>query len=485
MPGRTFAFSIFIVLFVYVNPQESFSQISASNPDNVFTLYYDADSLHRDSVFVYHSPRNNGLPVNDEFPLNITLRAYHSDTTSADFTWKKLNENTKSFENIDDEDVLVTDSVSQYSLSLNGNERSLAFQVIIEDINDSTETHHAWVYLDHLYANIMGTNEADIFCEDIGFLEEDIQLEHTDFHYYDIYNAFEEKVVDNELTYLWRSDKRDLEGYSDLPLWSSPKPLEDNETETFTLEVTDRFGNFQSTSWEIGPRVPKADFSFEETKGPSPFDFTAENNSVYADSMKIFYSDTLSPRYGVDSSWYAIKDTTYTYFLPGTYQVYIKVKNEHGCRDSMGYQEPVEIEVEERSIEINNNNYAFNPDKAPLKITLKSIKGFHMVIFDRYGRLVKRFEEYNIQEGERIFEWDGKVRNSNRTVPSGAYYYVIKRANYYTSEGEVRDFFKGSRRENDQIGNNQQNNNNNGGESSDGESSGETLQAGIIYVFRN
>ena len=146
----------------------------------------------------------------------------------------------------------------------------------------------------------------------------------------------------------------------------------------------------------------------------------------------------------------------------------------------MGYQEPIEVEVEERSIEINNNNYAFNPDIAPLEISLKSIKGFHMVIFDRHGRLVERFEEYNIEEGERIFEWDGKVRNSNRTVPAGAYYYVIKRANYYTSEGEVRDFFKGSRRENDQIDDNQQNNNNNGGESS-----GETLQAGIIYVFRN
>ena len=234
-------------------------------------------------------------------PLKITLRAYHSDTTSADFTWKKLNENTKSFENIDTEDVLVTDSVSQYSLSLNGNERSLAFQVIIEDINDSTETHHAWVYLDHLYANIMGTNEADIFCEDIRFFEEDIQLEQTDFHYYDIYNAFEDSAVDNELTYLWNSDKRDLEGYSELPLSTFPEPLEENETETFTLEVTDRFGNFQSTSWEVGPRVPKADFTFEEKKGPSPFEFLAENNSVYADSMKIFYSDTISPRYGVDS----------------------------------------------------------------------------------------------------------------------------------------------------------------------------------------
>ena len=105
----------------------------------------------------------------------------------------------------------------------------------------------------------------------------------------------------------------------------------------------------------------------------------------------------------------------YTFTEPGNYRVMLGASNSYGCAiDSVEF----DVSVTESMLTVPNT-FTPNGDGAndEFRVVYRSIKEFHMWVYNRWGKLV--YKSDNPAEG-----WDGKINGRDAAV--GAYYYVIR-----------------------------------------------------------
>jgi gliding motility-associated-like protein len=104
----------------------------------------------------------------------------------------------------------------------------------------------------------------------------------------------------------------------------------------------------------------------------------------------------------------------YTFIESGVYKVILQVSNAHCQPDSIVF----EVMISDSYLEVPNT-FTPNGDGAndEFKVIYKSIKEFHCWIYNRWGKLVYKWDDP--AEG-----WDGTI--NGRPAAVGAYYYVIR-----------------------------------------------------------
>ena len=116
----------------------------------------------------------------------------------------------------------------------------------------------------------------------------------------------------------------------------------------------------------------------------------------------------------------------YTFTEPGAYRMVVIAGNSHGCEtDSVDFA----ISVSESMLTVPNT-FTPNGDGAndEFRVVYRSIKEFHMWVYNRWGRLV--FKSDNPDKG-----WDGTI--NNRPAAEGAYYYVIRALGTDAEQGYI------------------------------------------------
>lgn len=105
----------------------------------------------------------------------------------------------------------------------------------------------------------------------------------------------------------------------------------------------------------------------------------------------------------------------YTFQEPGNYTMMMTASNKYNCElDSVEFK----ISVSESMLTVPNT-FTPNGDGSndEFRVVYRSIKEFHMWVYNRWGKLV--FKTDNPDKG-----WDGTI--NNRPAAEGAYYYVIR-----------------------------------------------------------
>lgn len=115
----------------------------------------------------------------------------------------------------------------------------------------------------------------------------------------------------------------------------------------------------------------------------------------------------------------------YTFIESGTYKVVLQVSNSFCNLDSVSF----EIKISESMIEVPNT-FTPNGDGAndEFKVIYKSIKEFHCWIYNRWGKLVYKWDD-------PAKGWDGTI--NGRPAAVGAYYYVIRALGTDAEEGYI------------------------------------------------
>ncbi len=464
-----------------------------------------ADSLYSlcDTAFVFYSPDEMGRNITGSFDNSISgqVEAFYLDTSAidsvvVDFTWTRFNKNTNVFDTLKTETVPSDTNFAFSVLNLNfiSNSGSYGFKLHARDtLTGSVKVESFWVFVDHLGLVLLDEDEK-WNCEYLTILENGYTLQLTDFVYVNLCQdaVFDKDTLLNEVrSYSWKDDKGEIiSTFSTLKLYSIHSiGYEDIE---FELTVIDRWGNEVTSYYNYIARVPKAEVDIKKSNDQNfaPLTLTFNSTSTLADSIMWLFGDTLSKGFDQDTIFTVVFDTAHTYFIPtaeyGPYVPSLVVKNnQYNCTDSIALEK---ITVEASTFELDKE--AFSPNTRDgnndeLTFSLKSIKDFHLVVFNRWGRVVFEKEIYNNTGTEEVV-WDGKIRNSNRTVEPGVYYYIIKAKGYDDNEWDGKpkeernsSFFG------DQS--NQPNQNNTAGNQnnqSNIDQGGTSSQAyGIIYVF--
>lgn len=105
----------------------------------------------------------------------------------------------------------------------------------------------------------------------------------------------------------------------------------------------------------------------------------------------------------------------YTFTEPGNYTMMMTASNNYGCElDSVEFK----ISISESMLTVPNT-FTPNGDGAndEFRVVYRSIKEFHMWVYNRWGKLVYKTD--NPDKG-----WDGNI--NGRPAAEGAYYYVIR-----------------------------------------------------------
>jgi hypothetical protein len=460
-----------------------------------------ADSLFSlcDTVFVFYSPDELGRNISHGWDNSLRgqveatyLDTSASDSVVVDFTWTQFNKNTLSFDTVKTERVPSDTNFAFSVLNLNyiTTPGSYGYKLYMRDtLTDSVSVKNFWVFVDHLG---LAVNDEDdkCNCDYLLILESGYTLELTDFVYVNLYQGpgFDKDTLLNKVqSYKWIHDNGEIKSTSST-LEYHEIGHEDIE---FELNVTDHWGNSVSAYYDYIGRVPKAEVNIEKSNDQNfaPLKVTFNSISKLADSIKWLFGDTLSKGFDQDTIYTAVFDTAHTYFIPtdehGPYVVSVVVKNNRcECTDSISLEG---IEVVASTFELDKE--AFSPNvqdgtNDEITFSLKSIKDFHLVIFNRWGRVVFEKEIYNNTETEEIV-WDGKIRNSNRTAEPGVYYYVIKAKGYDGNDwdGKPKEERKGSLfgGQNSQSNQNTTGNQNNQDDSGQAETASQAY--GVIYVF--
>ncbi len=184
-------------------------------------------------------------------------------------------------------------------------------------------------------------------------------------------------------------------------------------TQTVAINLIDARGckSAISNSIEVYP-IPQADFEYSPD-APNDNDFVVSFTDITkAATVQNWFWDFYSN--GIDTS--IKQNPTYNFPNVGNYFVYLKVKSNHGCVDSIIKKLTV---VEDVTFFVPNS-FTPNGDGSNDVFTPKAVgvKKYHMDIFDRWGQIL--YSTSDIEKG-----WDGKSKKGGDTVPQDVYVYKI------------------------------------------------------------
>ncbi|MFC2086977.1 gliding motility-associated C-terminal domain-containing protein [Bacteroidota bacterium] len=473
------------VLFILNQPV--FGQITCESANFVFAVDYD-DTLHIDSVFVFHSPNSKGQRVGtNSVPLNASFKALHSDSTKAQFTWFRYNKVSDKFDTIRN----VKDSTLISIIP--GIDEEGCYSVEINDENDSAETYTFWVFIDHL--EVFAYEEDNLNCDYVTMIIDLIDV--TDFKYVDIYGDKRPLTIKNdtnEFIYNWyfAENMNNILKINKTAIFDDLEEFGIDE-KSIVGEVIDFFGNTQTSRYNYEIRIPKIDISPEyDDDAYAPLEVLFENNSRNADSVRWYLDekhDSLSPnRIAVDTNYMLNDDFSYTYYTPYTFKVKYWVKNDAaGCMDSA----QAEITVKGSELKVGN---VFSPNgdnkNEVFKIDGKAIRYFHIVIFSRWGKKIFEYErEYGPGDDfddDENKNWNGTEQNrGNQRLPTGPYYYIIEAVGW---DGKSYSCIKRKNKDKERLSNTGTGTGtgtNQPGQSSDPSILEPKNYCGIVYLFRD
>jgi len=157
---------------------------------------------------------------------------------------------------------------------------------------------------------------------------------------------------------------------------------------------------------------------------PNPIaDFTTTENVIYVSDPKVHFIDqsqvtiaTWSWNFG-DNITSALQNPVHTYNDAGLFNVMLAVSNQYGCVDTV--RKTITIK-EEFTFYVPN---AFTPngdgDNETFNGVGTAIGDYEMFIFDRWGELIYKTNDYNQP-------WDGKLRQKGDVVQEDTYVYKIR-----------------------------------------------------------
>ncbi len=184
-------------------------------------------------------------------------------------------------------------------------------------------------------------------------------------------------------------------------------------THSVSISMIDNRGckNDIKTSVEVYP-IPVADFIYSPDS-PTENDYVLTFTDISKNAtIQNWYWDFYSN--GKDTS---IKQTpTYNFPQIGNYFVYLKVKSNHGCVDSITKKLTV---VEDVTFFVPNS-FTPNGDGSNELFMPKAVgvKKYQMDVFDRWGQLL--YSTNDLEKG-----WDGRAKKGGDILPQDVYVYKI------------------------------------------------------------
>ncbi len=207
-------------------------------------------------------------------------------------------------------------------------------------------------------------------------------------------------------------------------------PLDKGHLE-YVFRVADDFGCYHDTTLTLYGLY--ATFSMEPLTGEAPLEvsFTIDSSSNGGSENSIayeweFYENTDT------ASLLRSTQNVFKFEIPGQYTSRVIAKYQQ-CTYSYTHEEY--IRVDSSLLEIPNV-FTPNEDGANdyFQVKGRSLKTFHGVIFNRWGRPVFEWSDPKSLESG----WNGKLNNTGADCPSGTYYYVIKATGYDKDKTEVK-----------------------------------------------
>ncbi len=160
-----------------------------------------------------------------------------------------------------------------------------------------------------------------------------------------------------------------------------------------------------------------ADKISDEESAPAKYRFTHDSKNAH--SYYWVFGDTSKPFRSTEDS------VIHTYNYWGEFEAYLVAEHTFSlinktCTDST---EPKEISIAKPTLHAPGAISPPNGNVPYWRFFDVSIADFEVVIFNRHGKKVHDFKG-NINDWNG---WDGKYRDSERVVPTGVYFYVVKK----------------------------------------------------------
>jgi len=366
--------------------------------------------LQNDDIFIFC--RKNGEPS----IASLIARVPNMEAKS--YEWSKYNPITGNF------DILAGETNSTI-----GNLADGCYQVKITTMNDVTSTYKAWVLNNYIRAT------AKIEVSDCNLLT--LKGTVNNLEYVDRQSK-ETLVLKNTPQMRWLVDENEVGSGSTYNTFDPP-----TKDTYYTYEVT-RFGCTDTAKVFYQSIVTKASFTLiYEDQGkynnPSqleaPLKVTFINTSENGDTGRFEWFVFKTVEFGKDSlvdNFYNDTPPSYTFEETGTYKMKLISKHD-ACTDTIseftrGGGIENEIVITESFIDAPN---VFTPGTTPgqndvFAINFRSMKSLKVTIFNRWGRVVHKWEKNNVGGfSNTVTEsvWDGKI--GGRLASSGVYYYVV------------------------------------------------------------
>lgn len=398
---KTFLFRMMLMFGWVVLPLSVAAQLSSPNRVSArLSAYSPADSLYFFSNM--ESARLKAVAI-----------------ASSQFRWTRYNKASGMF----DQEVFASSGVE--SVFMPGDEGG--YRVEIETASGDVQIHRCWCFAPKVTS--VGIKQSQSTCFLVS-LESDVNADSIAYFHPQTNEPFREA---QQLSFYWTTDP-------ELPLYKADAAHQHNldapvENVVFHLSVTNEGGQVSEASFNHEAKAVLAGFEYEvvdrgwdhelgdgeELSAPATLRFNNQSKGNITAYEWVF-------RWSLEnqnstSRLYEVSPV-YTFQQPGNYDLYLLVTNERsGCSNESSVKS---LKVMESYIAFPNvftpNGDGVNDEFRPL---FQSIKGFSIVIYNRWGKKV--YESSDLGKG-----WDGKI--GGREAAEGVYYYVCEAEGYLKGE---------------------------------------------------
>jgi hypothetical protein len=425
----------FVAFFILIPFLTSVAQIESESADFALETDYIANGAP-DTIFVFNKLDPDG-------PDNIGAITVRPPAGTWNMDIYTYNKQTQTFSDLFQSSTVNTPE-SYTNLEEGG------YMVVLDD-GSTVDTSVAWVYVNEFAEQEVSaripqyTSSWENGCpRSLDFIA---NVRVDTFLYFDYINNQDQSLVP-DYSFEWTGDPEDAP-YSTIQetdqIWTSISP--DNypvDETTYSLQLTDEFNveiedaatlevvalaskseiDYYADTLYFDDGTPYYNPSLGETPNSAPYHVVfntdkCENSVAYKWDFGVVENE--------DTTIYSEQEMEYTYYPPdtagGKYWVKLITESPYGCSDI----DSIDIEVDQPNNFIDEHlpNF-FMPGTQRFGYFRPhdvSIKEFEITIFNKQGKLMHKFRGGNVRDWPG---WDGSIRNSNRLVPDGVYYYIIK-----------------------------------------------------------
>lgn len=424
------ASSLFFCFFMAICFGQEFSA-----PEADAVLESDVNAGHALFVFSYQETENR------------YIEAIPPDVGTWSYTWAIYNAGSNSY------DPLPSETSNRISI-----DGSAGYRVSMTD-GGPTQDMYCWVMINEMSISIITRDgegnlpKSETNCNMIYNITAELDTSAA-MNYYNTSNGASVPFYYGNVDFEWSNLTDPIEPFNGLRLrFVTPLHWENSY---YRISATDAYN---TVAWDsvyfISPR-PHADFKLEYVP--------LSDENYYPDRSEAYYYHYGEERYGDQRSAPAMyklistsgnantytwdfgdgtglertdQDTvTHIYKLPGSYQPQLIAINDFFVNDFCYDTTSFDDEEHTATVEIRKliHANAFSPPNGDnFRFEDVTITDFDIIIFNRLGQKVHEFSG-NIRDWDG---WDGSVKDSNRLVSTGVYYYVVRDFSYLKSEDGI------------------------------------------------